>query len=204
MFSNVICNLIKNKNKLITHPIFHPILINKINSYFIDKQLVRCCKFFNKGGKLSDIPIECRTTAICLEAMKIRNSSFDAIPEDKKTEEICLLAVKGEPQYIKFMPDDKKTEEICSHVVTYYGRYLQYIPEEKKTMTLCLIAIKQLTSSSGCFEFVPEKLKTWELCMEACRYSSDAIKNLPTKFQSRRAEFVLENLLFQSELKLKK
>ena len=94
---------------------------------------------------LFDVPRECRTYAVCLEAVKHDWQNFSLVPYDLRTAEICIEALKHEGKKYGILP---------------------YIPKEIQDPQVWLLAVKNGLNTMK----VPTELITEDMCMYAAKY----------------------------------
>jgi len=94
---------------------------------------------------LFDVPRECRTYAICLEAVKRDWQNFSLVPYDLRTAEICIEALKHEGEKQEALP---------------------YIPKTIRDPQVWLLAVK----NGFDIRKVPRELLTEEMCVYTIEY----------------------------------
>lgn len=127
MLLTIISLLIKNKNKFISHPLFHYQLLNRIHKYYF--HLVdRLVKFLQKEGNFCYIPEKYRFKKIYLEGLKYNGYVIGYFPEKFITEEQCIIAVNQTGLALRDIPVKFRSEKVCLQALIKDYQARDYVP----------------------------------------------------------------------------
>jgi Domain of unknown function (DUF4116) len=121
---------------------------------------------------LDYVPIEYRTSELCLLAVEQNRIAFQYVPKNQITKDLCRLAVQKDGEALYYIPANQLTPELCRMAVEQDGLALDYVHPNKRTPKLCQIAIEQ---NGMALKHVPDKKKTPELFRLAVKQNGYAI-----------------------------
>jgi hypothetical protein len=125
------------------------------------------------GLKLREVPIQHRSYALCLAAMKQNPAALEHAPK-----EYILGALRADGARMQLLPESCLDEEICVTAVQDNWTLLGDIPEGHRTKSVCLAAVRE---SGLALEDVPMQLRTEELCAAAFQQTPMALKDIPSE-----------------------
>lgn len=144
--------------------------------------------------------IDLFTDDICKKACEYPYESLlEYIPMEKRTTELCLKDFEHHPTSIKFFPKDNKevfTDYVCEKACEYtFESLLGYIPIEKRTTRLCL---KSYNNNPLAMIYFPDDnpdLFTEVICIDAIRKYRFLFKFIPMKYMTKKIGDIYESLV---------
>jgi hypothetical protein len=144
------------------------------------------------GYLLFDVPRECRTYAVCLEAVKRDWHNFSLVPYELRTPELCLAALNGKGKkygMLPYIPEKMSDPEVWLAAVKN-GLELWDVPEKLLTEEMCIAGMpyegKVLWWDSDFrhnMRIIPKRLRTKAVWLEAIKFYVYRMEDLPKNLE---------------------
>lgn len=163
----------------------------------------KCVESIKNGAHLYKLPMEARTTNVCLTAFEINEENIKYFPKDNPElfkEDICIKAIEKSVDLFYYIPIDYKTERVCFRAAEKDPGVLAAFPKNNPKLFTEDICIKAVNASASAFYFIIEEAKTPRVCIAAFNKSPLLVRYFPKDLTITRNDLILNAIEIDSDI----